>query len=622
VTGSSTVDYVEMLAGLEHNRQQPQFVMAANNGVLVNRIRRLLAPQSTKQSGGKSSLLILCMALVVTTAFWFAPKVVSAQTSVENIDLEIYDAEGVLLDELIAPHAFQMIRDEVIEKLSSGDLKKNLKVYSSINMKAQQAAYDAALNAQMLGLNSQLALVSIEPSSGGILALIGEHPDIDSTTIDKNRAITLRQVGSAIKPFIYATAFEEAGFSQATLLKDEPINVLDYSGEAYPLNNHDRQFIGKATIRHHLNISRNVPPIKLLDESISADSVISNLKALGYINPIDKITLSTFDTQASPLQVTGAYASFANSGVYTAPFIINRIEDANGKQLFEHEQSQTRVWTEQTAYEMLDALNGNVIDLKNGYTSFSSRADISGHWVGGKTGTSNNGEDIWFAGITPGLVTTVWMGFDNHQSIPKRMPSGDRITSSRQPNYFWHDYTVEALDALNIDSTIFPIPEGIEFKSINLVTGKEDEMGIITALPTGSVLTNLPKIENMQFSPPFDNPSMVVYGENGSVIGIRAQEINSPVRSVLAGKITDIRLLTANSGYMVTIQHREDIFSTYQNLQKPSVNLDDTIEQGTIIGYLGGSSLMPEDILPFRLGNYKENGEMVWVDSSKYLGLR
>jgi len=126
-----------------------------------------------------------------------------------------------------------------------------------------------------------------------------------------------------------------------------------------------------------------------------------------------------------------------------------------------------------------------------------------------------------------------------------------------------------------------------------------------------------------QFTTPFDNPLLVnPYGEIGSMIGIRAQQLNSSVRSVLPGKVTDARLLTANSGYVVTIQHTKDMFSAYQNLQAPIVNVGDTVEQGTVIGYLGGGSLIPQDILQFRVGVYQESDKLVWVDPSSRLGLQ
>ncbi len=136
-------------------------------------------------------------------------------------------------------------------------------------------------------------------------------------------------------------------------------------------------------------------------------------------------------------------------------------------------------------------------------------------------------------------------------------------------------------------------------------------------------LEALPEAASLEFGTPFDNPLLVnPYGEIGNMIGIRAQQMNSSVRSVLPGKVTDARLLTANSGYVVTIQHTQDMFSAYQNLQAPVVNVGDTIEQGTVIGHLGGGSLIPQDILQFRVGVYQDNDKLVWVDPSERLGLR
>ncbi len=126
-----------------------------------------------------------------------------------------------------------------------------------------------------------------------------------------------------------------------------------------------------------------------------------------------------------------------------------------------------------------------------------------------------------------------------------------------------------------------------------------------------------------QFSAPFTNPLLVsAYGEVGNLVEIRAQQINHSVSSVLAGKVTDARLLTANSGFVVTIQHTQNMLTVYQNLQAPIVNVGDTVEQGTVLGYLGGGSLIPQDILQFRVGIYQDSDRLVWVDPSERLGLQ
>ncbi len=150
---------------------------------------------------------------------------------------------------------------------------------------------------------------------------------------------------------------------------------------------------------------------------------------------------------------------------------------------------QKPVWTPQTAYMTLDMMHGNAID--NG--AFSLRADIDGRYVAGKTGLSGkrgdvpNGEsDIWFVGLTPGMVATVWIGFDDGSSIPKKIApeltrAGDGIIgSSRQPIYIWREFVEEALRGKDVPAE-FPVPDGIEFKHIDLTTGEVG--GTRVALP-------------------------------------------------------------------------------------------------------------------------------------------
>ena len=158
------------------------------------------------------------------------------------------------------------------------------------------------------------------------------------------------------------------------------------------------------------------------------------------------------------------------------PYFIQRVEDANGNVLYEARPRGVQVWSPQTAYIILDMLYGNANDSSGGVTGFSNRAKIPGRWVGGKTGTTNDEKDIWFVGVTPGMVAAVWIGYDDGTPIPKKMdPSLTRedgaVNSSRQPIYIWKDFVENALRSkLNLPSE-FPVPEGIVFRNFDINTG-------------------------------------------------------------------------------------------------------------------------------------------------------
>lgn len=476
LSDSSTTDYAATLAQLESLRQQPQFIMAANNGSLLNRISRLLEPEFKKQQASNVWAFLTIITLLLAFSVWFNPKVVLAQVNENNF--QVFDVEGNLINEETAPHAFQMIQEELKVNLGNAALSQALNVYSSISLQAQEAANNAAKNAEMPE-GAQLALAAIDPETGGIAALIGGNPTESSYT--HNRAISLtREAGSDFKSITYATAFEEAGLTQASIIIDDPIS-LTANGTTFAPNNHDNLFSGTATIRKHLDISRNIPAVKMLNY-IPVENLVKKAELLGYVDVVATPSLSIGSIKTSPLQTSAAYAAFANGGIHIAPHIMNRVEDDKGSLLYEANPLEQRVWTEQTAYQILDLLHGNVIDPG----AFSGRARLDGRWVGGKTGTTNNEKDIWFVGLTPGLVATTWIGYDDYRSIPKSLPAENaredgRITSSRQPVYLWKDFAEAALRGQATSE--YPVPEGIIFKGINLKTGEEDT-GVIVALPS------------------------------------------------------------------------------------------------------------------------------------------
>src|SRR5690606_527829 len=147
--------------------------------------------------------------------------------------------------------------------------------------------------------------------------------------------------------------------------------------------------------------------------------------------------------EVTPLQHTAAIAAFANGGVYIEPYFIQRVEDSDGNVIYEASPHSARVWSEETAYIMLDLLHANVVD-RDPATGFSNRASERGGWVAVKTGKTIDQNDLWFAGITPGLVATVWNGNDDNTNLPSRMTLSagtvDAVTSSRQPIYVWNAF--------------------------------------------------------------------------------------------------------------------------------------------------------------------------------------
>lgn len=471
VSGSAVV-YAKALERLETLRQQPNLAMAANGVSLVKRIRRLVAKPATQTRFPASWLISFSMlaVLMVGTGFWIYPQLTEAQTAPTSF--QVFDRNGEELTEDTAPHAFGMIKNELVDKFGTGILEQNLKVYSTIDLQAQQAANEASLNAEMPP-GAQMAVVGIDPSTGEILAMVGEYLKKGQEVGDLNRAAqSYRQLGHSFTPLVYATAFEQAGFTQATILNDVPTSFKQPGQADYKPENHDNTFMGSMTVRKSLDISRNVPAIKLMEE-VTPEAVVTKAQELGYENvqPYWSTALGSFE--ATPLKHAAAFGSFANGGVYIEPHIIVRVEDAAGKVLFETIPVKKQVWSEQTAYLTLDLMHGNAVDPG----AFSLRAAIDGRYVAGKTGTTNEQRDIWFVGMTPGMVATVWIGFDDNSRLPIKIDPGltragdGTVNSSRQPIYIWKEFVEAALRGKPAGE--FSVPEGIVFKNIDLTTGEE-----------------------------------------------------------------------------------------------------------------------------------------------------
>ncbi len=410
-----------------------------------------------------------------------------------------YDADGNLLS------ATRTDQDVLVQGSVSSDLSRDvviavrnwltnrygesvvfgsggLRVITTIDVQAQVAANQASLEAEVPE-GAQMAIVGIDPETGAVLAMVGQKLEPGVPPVEFNRATAaFRQPGSSFKPIVYATAIEQGGFNQATILVDQPATFEVRGQPPYEPDNWDFAYDGPQTVRANVNRSRNIPAVKAL-EAATATAVAEKARELGYdVEPYPSMALGTFEV--TPLQHTAAMAAFANGGVYIEPYFIERVEDADGNVIYEASPHSARVWSEETAYIMLDMLHGNVVDRDPAF-GLSSRAVLPGRWVAGKTGTTNEEVDIWFVGMTPGLVASVWIGNDDSSSLPARMTLSDgtvdTVTSSRQPIYAWNEFVEAALRGRSGAGETFPVPEGVVFHRIDLKTGAPSEDGVMAA---------------------------------------------------------------------------------------------------------------------------------------------
>lgn len=301
----------------------------------------------------------------------------------------------------------------------------------------------------------QAALLSMEPGSGSVKAMIGGR---DFSQSQFNRAYQARrQPGSAFKPIIYAAAIDR-GYTPATTIADTPVVYEDIERDfTWKPRNYDETFHGYTLFRDGLIHSRNVITVKILQD-IGIPYLVEYSEKLGIHSHLERdLSLALGSSGVSLLELTGAYSVFANQGERVEPQFINRIEDRNGNVIFIGDSSGERVISRSTAYIMTHLME-QVIQEGTGW-----RLKALNRPAAGKTGTTNQLVDAWFMGYTPDCVTGVWVGLDNQGSL------GAGETGSRSAAPIWLDYMQDVL--ADKPRQFFPVPDSVVFAQIDADTG-------------------------------------------------------------------------------------------------------------------------------------------------------
>jgi penicillin-binding protein 1A len=312
------------------------------------------------------------------------------------------------------------------------------------------------------------AFLAIEPQTGEIKAMVGGYSFNRSKF---NRATqALRQVGSAIKPFLYVAALEN-GFTPASQIVDEPVNFIDrWTGQPWSPQNYDRKYKGMVTLRIGLEESRNVVTAKLLDY-ISPQLGVEYCRKFGITSPIyPYLSLSLGAFEISLLELVSAYTVFPNKGVRARPYFIRRIEDRQGNLIEENQPETETVISPQMAYMMTYLLKG-VIERG---TAEAASPLLKDKALAGKTGTTDDFTDAWFIGFSPSLCAGVWIGFDTKVSI------GDRMAGAVAALPVWIEFFKKVIESEkkmaegNGQEFIyedFEVPPNLSFVTIDRKTG-------------------------------------------------------------------------------------------------------------------------------------------------------
>ncbi|MBP3231374.1 MAG: PBP1A family penicillin-binding protein [Anaerovibrio sp.] len=341
---------------------------------------------------------------------------ISFSTAQKTAKEEIHLVQSAPKEVGDAHYFIDYVKQTIIEKYGDDGLYKGgLKIYTTIDMDMQRVAEESMKNLPEMneanGLKQpQGALVAIDPHSGYIKAMVGGR----GTDMFNRAALAERQPGSAFKPFVYAAALE-SGYTPATIVADTPFTKYGWNPQ-----NYDRSFYGSVPLSAVCAQSLNVATVRVADD-IGIDKVIKYAKDMGISTLVmegerNDVNLSTalggITRGVTPLELTSAYCTFANKGIYAKGTSIVKVLDKDGNVLEEYPNpaSSRRVLKEETAAN-LDSMLQGVVSHGTG-----TRANIGGH-VAGKTGTTSEYHDAWFVGYVPDLVVGVWIGTDDNQTM-------------------------------------------------------------------------------------------------------------------------------------------------------------------------------------------------------------
>ena len=334
-----------------------------------------------------------------------------------------------------APHFVFYVREYLENKygkeaVEGGGLKVTTTIDYDLQAKAEEVVARFAVENEKKFNASNAGMVAIDTRTGQILTMVGSRDYFD-TSIDGNYNIALahRQPGSSFKPFVYAEAIQK-GYTPDTIVFDLKTQFStacrpdDLSKEppCFSPDNYDNVFRGPVSFREALAQSLNIPSVKVLYLAGISES-LRLAKDMGITTLGDAarygLTLVLGGGEVTLLDMTGAYATFANEGIRNTPVGILKIEDSNGGVLEEYQNHSERVLPENTARTISDLLSDN--GARTPAFGESSYLYFPGHDVAAKTGTTNNYRDAWILGYTPSIAVGAWAGNNDNSPMEKKV---------------------------------------------------------------------------------------------------------------------------------------------------------------------------------------------------------
>jgi penicillin-binding protein 1B len=385
-----------------------------------------------------------------------------------------------------APYFVDMVRDTIVNKLNEREVnEQEYRIYTTLDPDLQRAAAQAVETGIKLvddqitkmrtkktkvgknkyettvapGPQAQVALVAMDPHTGEIKALVGGR---NYGASQLNHALAKRPTGSIFKPFVFAAAVNtaidgsSAVITPASTVADQP-STFTYGDQIYEPRNYKEEYHGDVTLRYALALSLNNATVKVAEE-VGYDKVAALAKSAGIasVKATPAMALGAYD--ATPVDMTAAYTSFANGGMRLSPVFVNSVRNSKGDVVVNFGSEKSEVLDPRVAFVMTNMLEG----VMNFGTAAGVRTRGFTAPAAGKTGTSHDG---WFAGYTSNLLCIVWVGYDDYSDI--------RLSGAQTAAPIWAEFMKKAVTLPQYaDVKPFTQPEGVVDVQLDKITNR------------------------------------------------------------------------------------------------------------------------------------------------------
>ena len=384
-----------------------------------------------------------------------------------------------------APYFVDMVRDTIVGKLNEHEVnEQEYRIYTTLDPGLQRAAAQAVETGIKLvddqvtkmrtrktkvgkkfettvapGPQAQVALVAMDPHTGEIKALVGGR---NYGASQLNHALAKRPTGSIFKPFVYAAAMNTAldgstaVITPASTVADQP-STFSYGDQIYEPRNYKEEYHGDVTLRYALALSLNNATVKVAEE-VGYDKVADLARAAGIasVKATPAMALGAYD--ATPVDMTAAYTSFANGGMRLSPVFVNSVRNSKGDVIVNFGTEKKQVLDPRIAFVMTNMLEG----VMNFGTAAGVRSRGFTAPAAGKTGSSHDG---WFAGYTSNLLCIVWVGYDDYSDL--------RLSGAQTAAPIWAEFMKKAVTLPQYeDVKPFTQPEGVVDVELDKITNR------------------------------------------------------------------------------------------------------------------------------------------------------